>query len=86
MENFVPPQPAKSFRVVLELDRSESRLDSPLLAALREQTENLTLKEISRNTFKQLFLDGKIMIKGQRAKVSSAVAKGITYVDILGFK
>ncbi|MBS1971332.1 MAG: hypothetical protein JSU04_13575 [Bdellovibrionales bacterium] len=85
MENNIPPRPPKSFRVTLELDRADKRLDNPLLAALRAQDENQKLKNISRTEFKKLFTDGKVMIKGQRAKVSSAVAKGTTYVDILGF-
>ncbi len=83
MENHVPPQPARSFRVVLELEKAEKRLDGVLLQALREQNENPKLKEISRTAFKELFASGKVFIKGQRAKVSSAVAKGLTYVDIL---
>ncbi len=85
MENHIPPQPAKSFRIVLELVRSEKRLDNALLKAIREQNESLNLKNVSRMTFKALFNDGKVLIKGQRAKVSSKVAKGTTYVDILGY-
>lgn len=85
MENHIPPQPPKSFRIVLDLSRSEKRLDTVLLNALRSQKENINLSNITRTTFKQLFLDGKILIKGQRAKVSSAVNKGVTYVDILGY-
>ena len=85
MENHIPPQPAKSFRIVLDLDHSQKRLDNSLLTAFREQNENAKLKTISRAAFKQLFTDGKVLIKGQRAKVSSALAKGITYVDVLGF-
>lgn len=85
MQDFIPPQPPKSFRIVLDLHRSEKRLDSVLLAALHDQDENAKLKVISRSKFKELFSTGKIMIKGQRATPSSALAKGITYVDILGF-
>lgn len=85
MENHTPPRPPKSFRVVLDLVRTEKRLDTVLLAALKAQKENINLANITRTTFKQLFLDGKIQIKGQRAKVSSSVNKGITYVDILGY-
>ena len=47
--------------------------------------ENASLKIISRGALKDLFNESKIMIKGQRAKSSSAIAKGITYVDILGY-
>ena len=71
--------------MVLDLHRSEKRIDSVLLAALKEQKENLNLRIMTRGLFKQLFLDGKILIKGQRARASSAVSKGITYVDILGY-
>lgn len=85
MQEFIPPQPPKSFRVTLELNRSQKRLDNVLLAALKAQNDNLDLREITRTKFKELFNSGKILIKGQRATPSSAVAKGITYVDILGY-
>jgi hypothetical protein len=85
MSAHVPEQPANSFRIVLELNRAESRMDTVLLAALREQKENINLKNISRTAFKDLFLGGKVLIKGQKAKTSSSLAKGITYVDILGY-
>jgi hypothetical protein len=55
------------------------------LAALHDQDDNAKLKAISRSKFKELFSTGKVLIKGQRATPSSALAKGITYVDILGF-
>lgn len=84
MEN-IPEKPANSFRVTLKLDYPESRMDNVLLNALREQDENETLKNISWGALKELFNQKKIMIKGQRAKSNSALAKGITYVDILGF-
>lgn len=83
MQDFIPPQPAKSFRVVLELNRRENRLDTILLQALKSQSENLQLQQISRVKFKELFKSGKITIKGQKAGPSSAIAKGITYIDIL---
>ena len=86
MNEFVPPKPPNSARIVLELNRSESRLDSVLLAAIKAQNDNLTLREISRTQYKDLFKNGKIMIKGQRATPASGLAKGVTYVDILGFK
>lgn len=85
MEEFIPPQPPKSFRIVLELNRAEKRLDNVLLATIKAQNENLDLREVTRTKFKELFTTGKILIKGQRATPSSAVAKGITYVDILGY-
>ncbi|MBN8539414.1 MAG: hypothetical protein J0L82_03425 [Deltaproteobacteria bacterium] len=83
MSDLVPPRPPKSTRIVLELGRSEKRLDNVLLAALREQNENPMLKLISRVDFKELFNSGKVTIKGQRAKPSSGLAAGTTYVDIL---
>lgn len=85
VNEFVPPQPPRSFRVVLDLARPAGRLDVVLLAALREQKQNLNLHTISRVAFKKLFLEGRVLIKGQRATVSSGIAKGITYVDILGY-
>lgn len=85
-EQNIPPKPANAFRITLELFRAEKRLDSVLLQAIKKQNENLDLREISRTQFKELFNSGKIQIKGQNARPSSAVAKGITYVDILGFK
>lgn len=85
MTDHVPPKPPKSFRITIEINRSQERLDARLLAALREQKDNLNLKMISRTKFKELFNDGKIQIKGQRARPSSSVNRGITYVDILGY-
>lgn len=81
----IPEQPANSFRIKLELEWPEDRMDNTLLNALREQNENEELKKISRAALKDLFTKKKIMIKGQRAKSNSALAKGVTYVDILGF-
>jgi hypothetical protein len=85
MDN-IPEKPDNSFRIILNLDYPESRMDNTLLNALRNQSENLTLKNISRGALKELFSNKKILIKGQRAKSNSSLAKGITYVDILGFK
>ena len=85
MQDNIPPKPKNSFRVTLELFRPEKRLDAVLLAALKSQNENLNLREISRTEFKALFNNGRIQIKGQNARPSSALAKGITYVDILGY-
>ncbi len=82
----IPQKPANSFRITLELYRAEKRLHNVLLQAIKSQNENLDLREISRTKFKELFNSGKIQIKGQNARPSSAVAKGTTYVDILGFK
>jgi hypothetical protein len=80
-----PAQPADSFRIAINLEYAESRIDNVLLNALREQNENDTLKAMSRTLLKDLFANKRIMIKGQRAKSSSALAKGTTYVDILGY-
>lgn len=83
MNNNIPPIPVNSFRVVLNLEKAEKRIDTVLLAAIRAQNENIKLKNISRTEFKELFTTGKILIKGQRAKTSSSLTKGITYVDII---
>jgi hypothetical protein len=80
-----PERPANSFRITLTLEYPEDRMDNVLLKALHEQNENESLKTISRGALKELFNQKKIMIKGQRAKSNSALAKGTTYVDILGF-
>lgn len=85
MEDNIPPKPANSFRITLDLLRPASRLDAILLQAIKGQNENLTLREISRTAFKELFNSGKIQIKGQNARPSSGINRGITYVDILGF-
>jgi len=85
MSTAVPEQPANSFRIALNLEFPETRMDNVLLSALREQNENPKLKIISRAALKELFNKKQILIKGQRAKSSSALAKGTTYVDILGY-
>ncbi len=84
-DSTVPALIPNSFRLTLTLEYAETRMDNVLLAALRAQNENTKLKEISRSALKELFNQKKILIKGQRAKSSSALAKGVTYVDILGF-
>ncbi len=84
--NNIPDKLENAFRVILNLEHPESRMDNVLLAALREQNENLELKSISRSALKDLFTNKRVMIKGQRAKSNSSLAKGSTYVDILGFK
>lgn len=85
MTSTMPSQPANSYRITLNLEAPESRMDNVLLNALREQEENAQLRLVSRTQLKEMFNQKKIMIKGQRAKSSSSLAKGITYVDILGF-
>jgi hypothetical protein len=83
MTQIIPEQPANSFRITLNLVHREPRMDNVLLTALRSQDENPTLKIVSRGALKTMFQTSKIMIKGQRAKSSSSLAKGTTYVDIL---
>lgn len=78
-------KPQNSFRVILTLPLSQPRLDQVLLEELRKQKRNLTLKNISRSQFKQLFKEKRIHIKGQNANPSSSLAQGTTTVDILGF-
>ena len=78
-------QPENSFRIAITVAEKKPRLDAPLLEALKAQDDNLALKNISRGALKELFSSSKIQIKGQRAKSSSALAAGTTYVDILGF-
>jgi hypothetical protein len=83
MTNNIPVQPANSFRVTITLDYGADRMDSILLNELKRQNDNAKYKTISRSALKTMFLDGKITIKGQRAKPSSSLAKGVTYIDIL---
>ena len=83
--NNIPEQPDNSFRVVLVLNHKAPRLDSLLMESLRAQDRNDDLKRISRSNFKKLFNEKKILIKGQCAKPSSAIAAGTTYIDILGY-
>ena len=84
MDNLhAPPQPANSFRVILQMNSRQPRLDVHLLEALRAQDENAELKRISRTQFKKLFDEKKILIKGQPAKPSSGLMTGVTYVDVL---
>ena len=85
MTDSIPAPMPNSYRIALQLESAESRMDNVLLKAMRDQDENSKLKMISRTALKDLFNDKKIFIKGQRAKSSSALSKGITYVDILGF-
>lgn len=81
--DYVPPKPPRAFRLTLELNSRVARMDNVLLAALKEQKEDLNLRIITRQGLKNLFIEGKIQIKGQRARPSSALAKGTTYIDIL---
>lgn len=81
----IPAKPKNSFRIELILNQRAPRLDNVLLEAIRAQTRNGTLRAISRSTFKKLFDEKKILIKGQSAKTSSSLAVGTTYVDIIGY-
>jgi len=81
-----PKPPHKSFRIKIELSGPRPRLDAVLMDELRKQDRNLQLKNISRTEFKELFNKKKIRIKGQPARPSSALAGGVTWVDILGFE
>ncbi len=83
VKDNVPPQPPGSARITLVLERRSDRLDGILLEAMRMQTENKKLREISRSALKALFAAHKILIKGQPAKPSSSIATGTTYVDLL---
>lgn len=80
-----PVQPKNSFRITLELT-SKMRIDGVLLEQLKAQSRNMKLKAISRSALKELFKTKRITLKGQSAVPSSLLAKGTTYVDILGFE
>ncbi|MBH47132.1 MAG: hypothetical protein CME71_03075 [Halobacteriovorax sp.] len=83
MNYTIPTPPENSFRITLELDARADRLDSVLLEALKKQSDNLALQEISKAQFKKLFTDKKVLIKGQNAKAKSPINSGTTYIDIL---
>lgn len=78
------PVPLKAYRVTLTLKTRAPRLDQVLLEALRAQKDDLELRNITRTAFKELFSKKRVRIKGQVAKPASAVAAGVTEVDILG--
>ncbi|MCM2277241.1 MAG: hypothetical protein NDJ89_04140 [Oligoflexia bacterium] len=87
MENEnVPAQPPHSFRVTLVLTSPRPRLDQVLMEELRKQNRNHFLRNLSRTEFKELFKKKRIRIKGQPATPSSSLARGTTYVDILGYE
>jgi len=77
--------PPNSFRITLAVPSPRPRIDQVLLDELRKQSRNTILKNISRTEFKELFKKKRILIKGQPATPSSALASGSTVVDILGF-
>ncbi|MCM2324313.1 MAG: hypothetical protein NDJ90_13735 [Oligoflexia bacterium] len=80
-----PEKPANAFRVTLTLASPRPRLDQVLLEELRKQKRNHFLRNISRTEFKELFRKKRVRIKGQSATPSSSLARGTTYVDILGY-
>lgn len=80
-----PEKPLGSHRITLNLTSSKPRIDQVLMEELRQQNENLLLKNISRTEFKELFKKKRIRIKGQSTVPSSSLAKGTTFIDILGF-
>jgi hypothetical protein len=82
----VPPRPRGSFRIVLSLSAPVARLDTVLIEALRTQNRNKDLSILSRAKLKELFAKKRVRIKNQAATPSSSIAKGVTYVDILGFE
>ena len=77
----IPQQPENSFRVTLDLQAPQPRLDIVLIDALKQQNESLS--GISKTHLKRLFNEKKVLIKGQNAKAKSTVNSGITYIDIL---
>ena len=79
----IPAVPKNSYRIELKIEFNGTRIDSPLMEALRKQDDHPKLKIITRSEFKELFKNKKILIKGQSAKPSSELAAGTTYVDIL---
>ena len=81
-----PPQPEGSFRIPLHLNSGGHRIDAVLLEELRKQDRNSSLKNLSRAGLKRLFKERRILIKGQSAVPSSALAAGVTFIDILGFE
>lgn len=79
----IPEKPENSFRVTLNLESSQERLDIPLMEALKKQVENTELSLISKAHLKRLFNEKRVLIKGQNAKAKSPVNSGTTYIDIL---
>ena len=79
----IPEQPENSLRVTLDLEAPVARLDTILMDALKQQTENEDLSNVSKAHLKRLFAEKKILIKGQNARAKSPINKGITYIDIL---
>jgi hypothetical protein len=83
MEYKIPKQPENSFRITLELGETHPCLQNALLDALKKQSENETLSQMSKTLLKKMFSEKKIFIKGQNAKPRSSVNIGTTFVDIL---
>ena len=83
MTYTIPTQPENSFRLTLELQEPQERLDIILIDALKKQSENEALSNISKTQLKKLFSEKKVLIKGQNAKPKSPINSGVTYIDIL---
>ncbi len=81
-----PEKLRNSFRLTLELTSPHRRIDQVIIEELRSQNRNFALRNLSRTEFKDLFKKKRIRIKGQSAVPSSSLARGVTYVDILGFE
>lgn len=80
-----PKKHSNAYRLTLNLTSPRPRIDQVLREELKKQKENLQLANLSRLGLKELFKKKRIRIKGQAAVPSSSLAKGITYVDIIGF-
>lgn len=78
-----PEQPQNSFRVILELEKPQDRLDQVLMNALKNQDDNLKLKTISKTQLKKMFIEKRVLIKSQSAKAKSSLNSGTTFVDII---
>ncbi len=83
---YEPEKPKRSFRLTLTLTSPKPRLDQVLLGELRKQNRNLNLRTLSRNGLKELFKKKWIRIKGQPAVPSSSLARGVTYIDVIGYE
>ncbi|MBC7692013.1 MAG: hypothetical protein H7222_09600 [Methylotenera sp.] len=85
MNNGAPKTNASYF-LTIELSTSRPRIDTVLLEELRKQNENHYLRNISRTEYKELFKKKRIRIKGQSAVPSSALAKGSTIIEVVGYE
>ena len=72
MNITIPEKPADCFRITLNLEHAQDRMDNVLLEALRSQDENSDLKNISRTALKNLLLYSLIKAIGQLGKILQA--------------